>query len=225
MASHQIYNSDHQISIGPFGNSAPGVVGDGEGSLIINGNLVVRGTTSGGNTTMLDTDAPFVVAGANNPGPLNPLGYGNLGLVVQTSGANILPAFAALQFNGNANVWQVSSNTTSGNTGAVGSYANILTSLSEVPAAGSNTQIQFNANGVLGANSALTFDSDTLALGLSGTMALSHQANTPANAANTTVLYADPAGSGGSGLYFVDSNNTQDELVSKSKAIVFSIIF
>jgi hypothetical protein len=38
------------------------------------------------------------------------------------------------------------------------------------------------------------------------------------------VLYGNIAGSGGTGVYFVDGS-TSDELVSKSKAIVYGIIF
>lgn len=224
--SQKTFNGDYQINLGPFGNSSQGNIGDGQGAFIVNGNLFVRGSTTSGNTTTLDTTAPFLLAGNNNPGPLSPVGYGNLGLVVQTSGGQVTPQYAALQFNGNANVWQVSSNTSSSANGAIGVYANILTSDSNIiPAAGSNTQIQFNNSGVLGANVALIYDYADQTLGLDGRLRLDHQAAAPANVAGNTILYANTTGSGGSGLYFVDSNNTQDELVSKSKAIVYAIIF
>lgn len=38
-------------------------------------------------------------------------------------------------------------------------------------------------------------------------------------------LYMKPEGPAGSGLYFVNSNETKDELVSKKKALLFSMIF
>jgi hypothetical protein len=38
------------------------------------------------------------------------------------------------------------------------------------------------------------------------------------------LLYADTAAGGGTGVYFVDGS-TSDELVSKSKAIVYGLIF
>lgn len=56
-------------------------------------------------------------------------------------------------------------------------------------------------------------------------VSLTHQASTPANIANTTIVYGNAVGSGGTGTYFVTEDNTVDELVSKSKAIVFGIIF
>jgi hypothetical protein len=46
----------------------------------------------------------------------------------------------------------------------------------------------------------------------------------PANVANSVVLYSNTVGLGGTGLYFT-SANAAGELVSKTKAIVFGIIF
>ena len=46
----------------------------------------------------------------------------------------------------------------------------------------------------------------------------------PSAVTNTTLLYANTAAGGGTGLYFVDGS-TSDELVSKSKAIVYGLIF
>lgn len=59
----------------------------------------------------------------------------------------------------------------------------------------------------------------------SETLTLPHQASTPTNIANTTILYGNTNGSGGTGTYFVDEDGNTDELVSKSKAIVYGIIF
>ena len=228
MAKRQkTFSGDYQINLGPYNSSTQGNIGVGEGYFIVNGNLLVQGTAIASNTTILETTAPFILAGENNTGPSNPTGYGNLGLVVQTGGGNVLPTYAAIQFNGNANVWQVSSNTASGNSGATGTYANILVEGTPITAspAGSNTQIQFNNASVLGASAAFTFNTVGNALGINGKITLAHLASTPANVASNTVVYANSASSGGTGLYFVNSNNTQDELVSKSKAIVFGIIF
>ena len=46
----------------------------------------------------------------------------------------------------------------------------------------------------------------------------------PAAATGAKLLYADTAAGGGTGIYFVDGS-TNDELVSKSKAIVYGLIF
>lgn len=46
----------------------------------------------------------------------------------------------------------------------------------------------------------------------------------PASASSKVTLYANAPGSGGTGLYFVNTS-TQDELISKSKATVLALIF
>ena len=49
-------------------------------------------------------------------------------------------------------------------------------------------------------------------------------ANPPTAVGSNVILYADTVGSAGSGLFVVNSGTASDELVTKSKAIVFSII-
>lgn len=53
---------------------------------------------------------------------------------------------------------------------------------------------------------------------------ITHQDSTPAASTDATIVYAGDAGSGGSGVFFVNGS-TSDELVSKTKAIVYGIIF
>lgn len=49
-------------------------------------------------------------------------------------------------------------------------------------------------------------------------------ANPPTAVSGNAILYADTVGSAGSGLFVVNNGTASDELVTKSKAIVFSII-
>ena len=46
----------------------------------------------------------------------------------------------------------------------------------------------------------------------------------PSSVSGATLIYANTAAGGGSGVFFVDGS-TSDELVSKSKAIVYGLIF
>ena len=59
---------------------------------------------------------------------------------------------------------------------------------------------------------------------ISSALKLNDLASAPASATGATLLYADTAAGGGTGVYFVDGS-TSDELVSKSKAIVYGLIF
>jgi hypothetical protein len=100
----------------------------------------------------------------------------------------------------------------------IASYSNIVSG-----AAGSNTYLQFNNSGSFGASANLTYDFINSTLTLRGVEVFGNTA-TPANVANSVALYSNVTGSGGTGLYFT-SASANDELVSKSKAIVFAIIF
>jgi hypothetical protein len=172
---------------------------------IFNGNL-----TYTGNLTTVDD---FIVVGANNTGAV-----GNLGLLAGLDvGTN---SYAGLRFNADVNAWQISANVY-GNGAPNTAYANIATGNATV--GGANTQIQFNDSSSFGASANLTFDKSTNRLTLTGHQALANVA-TPANVSNSVVIYSNVVGAGGTGLYFT-SAAANDELVSKSKAIVFSIIF
>ena len=88
--------------------------------------------------------------------------------------------------------------------------------------------MQFNNAGNFGASANFTF-TDTSQLNVTGNVNISTglqlaDSAVPGAVTNTTVLHGGVAGSGGSGVYLVDGSTT-DELVSKSKAIVFGIIF
>ena len=172
---------------------------------IFNGNL-----TYTGNLTTVDD---FIVVGANNTGAV-----GNLGLLAGLDvGTN---SYAGLRFNADVNAWQISANVY-GNGAPNTAYANIATGNATV--GGANTQIQFNDSSTFGATANLTFDKNTNRLTLTGHQALANVA-TPANVSNSVVIYSNVVSAGGTGLYFT-SAAANDELVSKSKAIVFSIIF
>jgi hypothetical protein len=172
---------------------------------IFNGNL-----TYTGNLTTVDD---FIVVGANNTGAV-----GNLGLL---TGLNVTTnSYAGLRFNADVNAWQISANVY-GNGAPNTAYANIATGTAT--AAGANTQIQFNDSNSFGATANLTFDKSTNRLTLAGHQALANVA-TPANVSNSVVIFSNAVSAGGTGLYFT-SAAANDELVSKSKAIVFSIIF
>lgn len=38
-------------------------------------------------------------------------------------------------------------------------------------------------------------------------------------------LYSKPQGTGKTGIYYVNSNNTNDEVVSKNRSLLFSMLF
>ena len=181
---------------------------DGIGTFTVNANLLVTGNTTF--TVPSVTTSAFLTVASNNSGAIT-----DMGILAQKT-AN---TFAGLRFDTGSQSWQVSANV--GPTG-VGTYADIVTG-NVASVAGANTEIQFNQAGAFGATGSLAFDYANNQLILQGTQLLGF-ANTPSNVSNSVALYSNTVSTGGTGLYFT-SSAASGELVSKAKAIVYSIIF
>jgi hypothetical protein len=149
---------------------------------------------------------------ANNTGNIT-----DMGLIAQKGPST----FAGLRFDTAANAWQIS-NAVNSDGSAVTSYANIGTST--VVVGGSNTQVQFNQGNSFGASANLTFDYANNVLKIQGTEVLGNIGAAPSVPSNAVALYNNTIGGGGTGVYVL-SSSVNDELVSKSAAIVFAIIF
>ena len=208
MAINKITSNDYTISVGPYdsGNSR------WTGTMTVNGNLNVVG-----NVTYVDDIAvndAFIVVAANNTGTVT-----DMGLVAQKDTTN----WAGLRFDSAANAWQVSSSVNFDGS-PIAAYSNLITGSGNVFVAGANTEIQFNDGGAFGATANLTYDKDNNKLTLNGHQALGNIGATPLPVANSVVLYNKAVGAGGTGLYVV-SSSVDDELISKTKAIVISLIF
>lgn len=205
MATYKTTSGDYTISLGPYDSGS----GEWSGVLTVNGNLNVVGNIT--SVSDIKVNDAFIVVAGNNTGTVT-----SMGLVAQKT----FSAFAGLRFNTTSNTWQISSST---DINGVGTYSNIAVSGANTTVAGSDTQVQFNQGGAFGASGNLTFDYANNRLTLSGAQYLGYS-SAPPNVANTVAIYSNVVGSGGTGLYFT-SNSATDELVSKSKAIVYGIIF
>ena len=184
----------------------------GFATLTINyANTVFNGSlTYTGNLTTVDD---FIVVAANNTGTVT-----DMGLLGQTGPTT----FAGLRFNTTANAWQISTSVTAAGA-PIASYSNIATSAGGTTPGGNPGAVQFNNGGTFGGDDTFLFDSANSYLYTNVSQYLGYQ-TTPPNEANAVAVYSNVIGSGGTGLYFT-SNSANDELVSKSAAIVFSIIF
>jgi hypothetical protein len=181
-------------------------------TLEVVGNLDVSGNLTYINVTELNIQDPFILLNASNTGSY----ASNSGVLTHTS----VSTFAGIRYNATATQWEVSSSTDT--TGLTGTWSAIATGNATV--AGSNTQVQFNDGGSFGGNANLTFDKAVSKLTVLGHMVLGNIGTTPIATANAAALYNKAVGSGGTGVY-VKSSTVDDELVSKSAAIVFAIIF
>ena len=181
-------------------------------TLEVVGNLDVSGNLTYINVTELNIQDPFILLNASNTGSY----ASNSGVLTHTAAST----FAGIRYNATATQWEISSSTDT--TGLTGTWSAIATGNATV--AGANTQVQFNDGGSFGGNANLTFDKATSKLTVLGHLVLGNIGTTPSSTANAAALYNKAVGSGGTGVY-VKSSTVDDELVSKSAAIVFAIIF
>lgn len=198
MSSYKNVNSDYTLTCD-----------NGNGLFTVNARTVFNGNVT--YTVPAVSVSPFITVAANNTGSLT-----DGGMLMQTGPTT----YAGIRFDVAANTWQISSQVDS-NGAPISAYANLATGAALV--GGSNTQIQFNDAGTLGGNAKLTFNKTTGVVTLTGTQVLGNTA-TPSIPSNAVAMYSNAIGGGGTGV-FVLSSTVSDELVSKSKAIVYGIIF
>jgi len=179
----------------------------------VTGNLTVQGNLTYINVDELNIRDPFIILNSSNTSTY----AANSGVLTHITSSS----FAGIRYNDNLSQWELSSNTSS--SGETGTWQVISTGAMSNPG-GANTNIQFNDDGDFGGDGNLSFDFSTSKVTLQGHQVFGNISVAPAAVANSVAVYHNAEGSGGTGLY-VKSVATEDELVSKSKAIVFSIIF
>lgn len=176
------------------------------------GNLTVSGNLTYINVTELNVTDPFILVNASNTGTYQ----SNSGLLTHKTSSD----FAGLRYNNNSGDWEISSSTSS--SGTTGTWLPLIAG--GITASGANTEIQFNDGGVLGANAAFKFDYATSRLTINGTTAIGYTSIPPVTVANSVTMVANVPSGGATGIYF-NNNGSSDELISKTQAIVYSLIF
>jgi len=212
-------------------------------SIILDGNVQVTGSSTSVDVITSVISDTSIILNAGETGS----GVSTLGSTAQiVIDRGVLPD-VALRWNEAIDAWQI---TTDGST-----YADLLTgSGGVVAAAGSDTFVQYNDGGFLGAEANFAYDytnnllyvgnvtignnaitsnttNGNIALNANGTgtvnistaTALEFQGSTPGSFAGLTKFYAATPGAASSGLYFVNTVDS-DELVSKKKAIMFGLV-
>ena len=187
-------------------------VADGLGLLTINADLDVIGNITYIDSTELRVTDPFITVAYDNNGAIQ-----SMGLVAQKSSTT----YAGLRFNTVSGEWEISP-AVDADGGPITPYSTISTG-GISPGAPFNA-VQYNGAGTFAGNAAFTFDAGNAKVNITGQLVLANIVSTPASTPNVAALYNKAVGSGGTGVYVI-SPSVDDELVSKTKAIVFGIIF
>jgi hypothetical protein len=188
-------------------------VANGLGLLTINADLDVVGNITYIDSSELKVTDPFITVAANNNGAIQ-----SMGLVAQKT----TTTFAGLRFNTVSGDWEIS-DSVDANGAPISAYVTIASgNISTSPGAPVNS-VQFNNAGTFGGNSKFTFDSANTKVGITGQLVLGNIATTPTATANSAALYNNTEGAGGTGVY-VRSTTVDDELISKRKALAYSLV-
>lgn len=183
-------------------------------TLEVRGNLDVTGNLTYINVEELNIRDPFIVLNSSNTSSYE----SNSGILTHKTATD----FAGLRYNNNTSQWEVSTSTSA--SGETGTWIVLATGNVVMGAAGSNTQIQFNTDGSFDAVSDFSFEKTQQKLTLQGHQIFGNIGSAPTAVANSLALYHRQESSGGTGLWY-RTTTSGDELVSRRKAIVFSIIF
>lgn len=199
--------------------------------ITLHGNVVINGGVTSFDATNTVIKDNIIV-----------LNYGETGAGVTAGSAGILvdrgsSSNAAIRWNEATATWQVSADSIT--------YSNIASSFvsGNVSPGGSAGSVQFKNGTNFAGDSILTYDSNSKVLSIgnisigadsitnivsdiivNSPFRMTNQSVTPTAASSHTTLYANTPGGGGTGVYFVNTTNS-DELVSKTKATVLSLIF
>jgi len=212
-------------------------------SIVLDGNVQITGSSTSVDviTSVISDTSITLNAGETGAGVIT---LGTTEQIIVDRGS--LPD-VALRWNEATDTWQI---TVDGST-----YGDILVgSGGVVAAAGSDTYVQYNGSGYLGAEAAFAYNyttnyltvsnvkigndsitnsvsnanltisaNGTGTLNVSSVTSLDFIGSTPGSTASKTKFYAATPGAASSGLYFVNTVDS-DELVSKKKAIMFGLV-
>jgi len=212
-------------------------------SIVLDGNVQITGSSTSVDviTSVISDTSITLNAGETGAGVIT---LGTTAQIIVDRGS--LPD-VALRWNEATDTWQI---TVDGST-----YGDILVgSGGVVAAAGSDTYVQYNGSGYLGAEAAFAYNyttnyltvsnvkigndsitnsvsnanltisaNGTGTLNVSSVTSLDFIGSTPGSTASKTKFYAATPGAASSGLYFVNTVDS-DELVSKKKAIMFGLV-
>ncbi len=193
-----------------------------DSALTVTGNLTITGTTTTVSTTNTEIEDKIVVYNKGESGAGVSGGSGKSGIEIDRgSVANAQFVFDELDDKFKISIDGGSSYTNLMVTSSTGSTV-VVDDTS--PQLGGDLDINgFNIISARTNEDINVIPAGTGNLVIDSAIRLNDQ-SAPSAVTNATLLYAATAAGGGSGVFFVDGS-TNDELVSKSKAIVYGLIF
>ena len=189
-------------------------------SLTVTGSLIVAGDTTEVNSTNLAiTDKTIVLnKGELGAGVTSPV---HSGIEIERGTATNV----GLRYNDTSDAWELTNDGATWANVLSGASVGILNVVEDLsPQLGGPLDV--NGQTITSAsNGDIIIDPNGSGqLKINHEVSLQNQGSDPSSTASYNKLYAKTPGNGGSGVFFVNSTSS-DELVSKTKAMVFALIF
>jgi hypothetical protein len=188
--------------------------------MTVNGNLNVRGNVTYIDVNDLTVEDPFITVAGNNTGNLATAAFQSQGLVAQTSSNT----YAGLRFNNTANTWQISPQVY-GNGDPIVAYTTLASGGTGIPGGNVNDIQINNGTGGFTASDSFQYDIASTTLTVNGRQVLGNIGTAPTATANSVTIYHNRPGVGATGLYVVGNTVPADEVISLTRARLYSIIF
>ena len=193
-----------------------------ETNLTVAGNLAINGTTTSVNTTNTNiTDRVITLnKGEAGPGVTLPNPYSGIEVDRGTSSS------VAIRWNETLLRWEISDETGTFAEITTSSSGSYLTAVEDDLSPSLGGDLDLNNRNVEGAGN-VNIDGTIDATGniSGGNLQTSGNLVIGLGTANELHIYADPVGLSGTGIWYTNAASETAELISKKKAIIYSIIF
>lgn len=206
------FNGDYNITgVDPSGNVVVSA-----STLLVNGNLVVTGVSSSIVSTNTQISDNIIIL---NKGELsNGVSHSTAGIDIDRGGLTTASIYwnesptPTIQGGTAAPRWEITDSL--GVFHPIATVATFSVMADVVPSLGGNLDTRNNK----------IFNSRGNTVSFSNSISVLNSVNAPSAVAGYNTIYMQPPSGGGSGVYVVNSTTRGDELITKSKAIVFALI-
>lgn len=216
MAEFKRISGDYTIQSLPSASSQGNVVINAS-TTTINGNLVVIGTSTNfeANNTVIYDNIITLNGGVTGTPTLN------AGIEINRgTSPNV-----AIRWNETTHTWQITSDGTNyGNISVLsGNASNFISSVNQDPSPSLGGNLNVNTYAITSSvNNIVLAPAQNVAI--NSNLQLQTSAITPSAIAGYTIVYAAAPSSGNSGVYVSTTVSTGQELITKNKALVYSLV-
>ena len=211
MATYKVTSGDYTIT-----------ANNGDGTITLNGDVNITGTSTSVDETNLAVEDKLITLNNGETGA-------GISGTPATSGIEVergSETNARFVFDESDDTWKVDTGTGSLTALMLGSGTGITAVVDDTtPQLGGDLDVNGNNISSASNNNVVIAPNGTGMLRVESEIELDIKTSNPSGNAGYQTVFGKAVGNGGSGVFFTNPDGTTDELVSKTKAMVFGLIF